>query len=123
MYFEKLGAIFVYLLMFAVLSATSILLPPAPTGTFLFSTDCTSPYSETEVGLSSGVITSPGGSTFSDFGLPVGTFYGEGVYTGTISGQTRTCDRLIGSDRDSDEWAYSCKYQGTVVCTVLIQRR
>lgn len=124
MSYKKLLAAVVYVSMVYIFAATSVVGPPPPSGAYLLSTDCTNPYSETEIAIASGSLASPGGATFSDFGLPTNTFYGESAYTGTIGATNRTCSRIVGRDSyDTREWAYSCKVDDSVVCTVLIQQR
>lgn len=124
MNFEKPLAIFIYLSMFYILAATSVASSPPVNGPFLVSTDCTTPYSETDIVITTGAITSPGGSNFSDFGLPTTTFYGDNIYVGTIAGTNRTCHRIVGREGSwGREWAYSCKVEDAVACTVLLQAR
>jgi hypothetical protein len=91
-------------------------------GNFHITSDCTTPVLEENITTTAGVVTAPGGVSYTDFGFPDATVKLGTENSGVVGAVTRKCNDSYG-DEDSDSYVFSCFDDGDFSCTILIIKR
>ncbi len=93
-------------------------------GAFYIISDCVTPNKEAIITVVSDQISTPGATSFTDFGFPNAAVRLGQETTGTVGAVSRTCFPSYGdTDESSDAWIFSCFDNGAASCTVMIREQ
>lgn len=123
--FFRNGLTIIFLVATFFVSAATSVSGGLSSGTFLVSSDCTTPAQEQTVSVLFNEIVSPSGVSFLDFGFPQAQVNeDETDMVGVVGTETRTCRKTFGeliSDSSPDA-VYTCFERNTYRCTILIKQ-
>ncbi len=99
--------------------ATSALRNLSHNGSYHIRSECVNPPVENHITVAAGEITSPGGVTLANFGLP-GSVLSRDEFSGDVNGKLRSCAYEYVND-DEEEHVISCYEDNVYICSVYLK--
>ncbi len=119
MIIKQILAILLLLSVVFVTLATSALRNLSHNGSYYIRSECVSPPVENHITVAAGEITSPGGVTLANFGLP-GSVLSRDEFSGTVNGKLRSCAYEYVND-DEEEHVISCYEDNVYICSAYLK--